>query len=664
MNHGIESVDTLLTENIALRQRMTALEQERDTLQRILNVAPVYLYIYDLVEKYAVFGNTGLAEILGYSDVAMLQQMEEDLLPQLMHPADLAHFPAHIAQFYSLIDNSVIEFEYRMRHIDGSWRWVRSRDRVFNRAADGTPRQIIGVVQDITLQKQSQEAMYLAQLALDHAGDAIFWVDCTGHFIYVNHAACTSLGYTRDELLRLHISDIDRNVSPARWEAIWSGLQQQPSVTFEGQHWRKDDSTFPVEVTTNYMISDEHAYAYGFARDITERKQAEKQLRLAQFTLDNAVDSIQWIAPDGSLVYVNDTACSMLGYTHEELLSMRIYDVDPFFTEEHMGPVWQNLQEHNMQIFEAVHRHKYGCDIPVEVVSNYVRFEGEEYACTFSRDITERKQAEYERRLAQFTLNQLTDSVHWMDSTGAIVYVNDSICAALGYTREELLQMHVVDLDPSLVMENWDTVWDDIKQNGVVIIERSHRRKDGSTIPMEITVNFMEFEGREYACAVCRDLTERKRAEQERAAMLQQVIDAQRDAIRELSTPIIPITDSAMIMPLIGTIDSSRAQQVLETLLEGVAQHRATVVILDITGVLVVDTQVASALIRAAQAVKLLGAQVVITGIRPDVAQTLVHLGADLSGIVTRGTLQAGIGYALTLSNRQVHMTVRNDRKL
>ena len=85
----------------------------------------------------------------------------------------------------------------------------------------------------------------------------------------------------------------------------------------------------------------------------------------------------------------------------------------------------------------------------------------------------------------------------------------------------------------------------------------------------------------------------------------------------------------------------------LETLLEGVAVSRASTAILDITGVPVVDTQVANALLRAAQAVKLLGAQVVLTGIRPEVAQTLVGLGADLSGIVTRATLQSGIAYGM-----------------
>jgi rsbT co-antagonist protein RsbR len=146
---------------------------------------------------------------------------------------------------------------------------------------------------------------------------------------------------------------------------------------------------------------------------------------------------------------------------------------------------------------------------------------------------------------------------------------------------------------------------------------------------------------------VTRNLTEQKQAEAERAILQQQVIEAQKAALRELSTPLMPLANGVLAMPLIGTIDSQRAQQVIETLLEGVAEHSANVAILDITGVQVIDTQVANALISAARAVRLLGAQVILTGIQPRIAQTLVHLGIDLSDIVTRSSLQSGIAYAL-----------------
>jgi len=147
--------------------------------------------------------------------------------------------------------------------------------------------------------------------------------------------------------------------------------------------------------------------------------------------------------------------------------------------------------------------------------------------------------------------------------------------------------------------------------------------------------------------SVLYDLTERKRYEEERAQLQAEIIHAQEAALAELSTPLIPISDEVMVMPLIGTMDSRRAQQVLETLLGGIAEHNARVAILDITGVAVVDTAVANALVRAAQAAQLLGARIILTGIRPEVAQTLVGLGMDLHGITTRSTLQSAIAYAV-----------------
>jgi rsbT co-antagonist protein RsbR len=152
---------------------------------------------------------------------------------------------------------------------------------------------------------------------------------------------------------------------------------------------------------------------------------------------------------------------------------------------------------------------------------------------------------------------------------------------------------------------------------------------------------------------ISHDITESMRVEDERARLQDEIIEAQAAALAELSTPLIPISDRVVVMPLIGAMDSQRTQQVLDTLLQGVAERQAQIAIIDITGVPIIDTQVANGLIRAAQAVKLLGAQVVLTGIRPEVAQTLVGLGAELSGILTHSTLQSAIALVMRGSYTQ-----------
>ena len=148
-------------------------------------------------------------------------------------------------------------------------------------------------------------------------------------------------------------------------------------------------------------------------------------------------------------------------------------------------------------------------------------------------------------------------------------------------------------------------------------------------------------------CGVATDITAQRRSEAQRVALQEKMIEAQRATLDELSTPLIPIAAGVLAMPIVGSIDTLRAEQILETLLEGIVEHRAHTAILDITGVRVVDAQVASGLLGAARAVRLLGARVLLTGIRPEVARILVGLDADLTGVVTLGTLESGIAYAL-----------------
>jgi PAS domain S-box-containing protein len=149
---------------------------------------------------------------------------------------------------------------------------------------------------------------------------------------------------------------------------------------------------------------------------------------------------------------------------------------------------------------------------------------------------------------------------------------------------------------------------------------------------------------------VSRDITERKQAEQALRDNIRQeeLIRAQSLALAELSTPLIPINRDVVVMPLVGVLDSQRMQQVMATLLTGISERRSRAAILDVTGVSVVDTNVANGLLRAARAAELLGSKVVLTGIRPDVAQSLIRVGLSLDGIVTRGTLESGIAYAMS----------------
>lgn len=145
------------------------------------------------------------------------------------------------------------------------------------------------------------------------------------------------------------------------------------------------------------------------------------------------------------------------------------------------------------------------------------------------------------------------------------------------------------------------------------------------------------------------EIAEREKSEQERVRLQQEVITAQKQAIQELATPIIPIMEGIIVMPLIGHIDSQRASDTMRALLAGISQHRANLVILDITGVPFMDTGIANHLNKTIQAARLKGTQVMVTGMSDVVAETIVDLGIDWRAIETLRDLQSGFRKALRL---------------
>ncbi|MDM5356756.1 RsbT co-antagonist protein RsbRA [Peribacillus sp. ACCC06369] len=134
----------------------------------------------------------------------------------------------------------------------------------------------------------------------------------------------------------------------------------------------------------------------------------------------------------------------------------------------------------------------------------------------------------------------------------------------------------------------------------------------------------------------------------------ERTVSMQKIALQELSAPLIPVLEGITVMPLIGTIDTERAKQIMENLLTGVVKHRSEVVLIDITGVPVVDTMVAHHIIQAAEAVRLVGAKCILCGIRPEIAQTIVNLGINLNEVITKNTLKKGIEVALELTSRKI----------
>jgi PAS domain S-box-containing protein len=237
-----------------------------------------------------------------------------------------------------------------------------------------------------------------------------------------------------------------------------------------------------------------------------------------------------------------------------------------------------------------------------------------------------------------------------LDPTGHVASWNAGAERFKGYRAEEIIGKHFSCFYPPEAIERGlpDQELKTAAKEGRFEDEGWRVRKDGKQFWANVIVSALRDKDgtlRGFS-KVTRDLTERKQAEEK--------IQQQSREIMELSTPVMQVWQGVVVAPLIGSLDSNRTQQFMERLLERIVETNSPVALVDITGVPMIDTQTAQHLIETIGAVRLLGAQVVLTGVRPAIAQTLVHLGIDLSGITTRSSLSAGLLVAMDILNLKV----------
>ncbi|HLO10456.1 MAG TPA: PAS domain S-box protein, partial [Desulfobacteria bacterium] len=257
----------------------------------------------------------------------------------------------------------------------------------------------------------------------------------------------------------------------------------------------------------------------GLILDITDRKRSDVALRLTQFTVDRGSEATYWMDPDGRLIYVNDRACEALGYTREELLSMKIQEINPEFPPERWRHHWDELRERRTFSAESTHRAKDGHLIPVEIRANYIEFDGREYNCVYARDITARKRDEalilLERDFSKAVLDSLPGIFYLFDRMGKFLRWNTNFEEITGYSAEEIGRMHPLDLfagtDKALVQERITEVFVKGASEG----EAELVTKSGMRMTYYFTGH--AFHGKEEPCLIGTgiDISERKKLEEQ-----------------------------------------------------------------------------------------------------------------------------------------------------
>ena len=304
----------------------------------------------------------------------------------------------------------------------------------------GRPLEFEGFVRDESVRKRAEKQLKFTQFAIDNSIDQAFWSGTDGRFIYVNDAACRTLGYSREELLQMSVPEIAVSFSAETFAEHQRELKEKGFLTFETMHRAKDGRNYPVEIRANYVVFDGKEYACAFATDISERKRTEEALKLGQEMIDGASMGIFRGSDDGRILSVNDYWARKLGYTPAELRSMTFFDIDPTLTKEFWQEHRQKVTTTGFNTFESVHRCKDGTEIPVEVTVNLFRYQDRVYSCSFAKDISERKQAEKTLREAQLVLENSPAVVfHWGPSDDWPVKMVSGNVTQFGFTAEELL---------------------------------------------------------------------------------------------------------------------------------------------------------------------------------------------------------------------------------
>ena len=361
------------------------------------------------------YANTAACTLLEYSF--------EELTALSIYDIDINFSINHWKKLWRTIKKSrSVSFESVHRTKTGR---VYSADITINYLSFSEQECNVVVFRNISDRKRVEAELQLSQArsyaAFEQATVGFAEADMsTRKFVRVNTLFCEMTGYTHAELLQLTFADItypeDVEASRQAMQRLYRG--DIDSFTLEKRYLRKDGTLFWAE-TTVYLIKlkgEQAVYSLGLVQDISERKATEEALSLAKLAIDHTATSTFWIDRNGYFLSVNRAACQKLGYSARELTTMSVWDITPTFSQQEWAAHWQLLKRNRHLQFESYHQTKDGRAFPVEIVANFLEFEGEQYNFAGATDITERKATEakinhqnqeLEETLAQLQKTQL-----------------------------------------------------------------------------------------------------------------------------------------------------------------------------------------------------------------------------------------------------------------
>lgn len=478
---------------------------------------------WDLAENRVFFSKLW-KEMLGFGEDEIRDGFEE--WESRIHPEDKAETLAAVHAYLDGKSQSYAK-EHRLRHRDGSWRWILTRGVVVGRDADGKPLRMIGTHLDITERKRMEQSLSFRQFSLDHAGEELFWLDRDARILDANKTACQKLGYSHEELCRLSIADLDPYYPIERWPEHWRDLKRNKNLRFESVHKRSDGTIFPVEIVANYFEYDGKEFNCALAHDISERKQAEETLKAVQSRLEFLLKSTPAIIyarrASGSFdtTFISENVGAHLGYRPADFIGETGFWLNRIHPEDR-ARVLADLPRvlsagFHKQEYRFLHKdggYRWMHDELVLIRDD----EGKPLELVgYWSDITDRKKAEDELRIAAATF-ETHEAIMITDAMANILRVNQAFEQITGFTADE-----VIGGNPRILSSGrhdktfYQAMWNQLLSVGTWEGEIWDRRKNGQIYPKWLTITALkDNRGKptEYV-AIFTDITERKHAEEE-----------------------------------------------------------------------------------------------------------------------------------------------------
>jgi PAS domain S-box-containing protein len=460
-----------------------------------------------------------------------------DTLMELVHPDERELVRKNIDA--ALYEGESYDFEHRIVRPDGEERVVHRQAEVLFDEEEGEPLWMIGTVHDITERKQAEEEIEQLnrqnQLILNSAGEGIYGLDRQGKTTFANPAAARLTGWDVEDLIGRHQHDVmhhtkpDGTTYPSEECPIYAALQDGTTrrVTDE-VFWRKDGTNFPVEyVSTPIREQDEIVGAVVVFEDVTERKQTEEALKESeerfQSLVRNATDLITVLEEDGTIRYESPTIERILGYLPEERIGKNAFDYLHPDDEDSSKATFAEALDNPGKVQRPVElrlRHKDGSWRHMETTrTNLLDDSAVKGVVANSRDITERRQAlealrENEERY-RAVVEQSAEAIWLFDpDSKQVLESNTAFQEMLGYTAEELMGMTNYDFVTHSRQNIDSAIQRIVRERKGFFGERKYRRKDGTVLDVQVSGNVIPYQGKEVVCAVARNLTERKEAEE------------------------------------------------------------------------------------------------------------------------------------------------------